>query len=80
MERLNKDNNGNGNSKRYVTAKELIAYVPLSTATVYELVRKREMPFIPFGRKIIFDKEAIDRWMQTRMVKSSEPLAKPGSS
>ena len=61
-------------SKRYLTAKVLKSYICLSTATIYDLVRRRKIPFIPFGRKIVFDTVAIDKWMQRRMVKSIDSI------
>ncbi len=61
-------------AKRYLTTRELEEYIKLSSATIYDFVRRRKIPFIPFGRKNIFDTIAIDRWMQKRMVKSIDTL------
>ena len=61
-------------TKRYLTVRELEEYVRLSTATIYDFVMKRKIPFIPFGRKIIFDAAAIDKWMLKRMVKSIDTI------
>jgi|GEM_PF-2415716 len=57
---------------KYMTAKELTGYIRLSKATIYDLVRKRKIPFIPFGRKILFEESSIDKWMMKRLVKSMD--------
>ena len=56
------------NSGRYLSAKGLTEYLPLSKATIYAMVRKREIPFIPMGRKLIFDTHAVDAWLKRRSV------------
>jgi len=68
---------------RYLTAKEAAAYLGLSVFSVYRLVERRAVPFIPIhpsgartvgaGRASIrFDMQALDAWMQKLAVK---PLA-----
>ena len=60
--------------KRYITAKELKTYINLSKATIYDLVRRRKIPFIPFGRKILFEIQSVDKWMLKRLVKSIDSI------
>jgi predicted DNA-binding transcriptional regulator AlpA len=66
---------------RYVNARHASAYLGISVFSVYRLVERRAIPFIPLhpsgakeaGRASVrFDLRALDVWMQKQMVK---PLA-----
>ena len=66
---------------RYVTARHASAYLGISVFSVYRLVERRAIPFIPLhpsgenetGRASVrFDLHALDAWMQKQTVK---PLA-----
>ena len=66
---------------RYVNAKQAAAYLGVSVFSVYRLVERRAIPFIPLhpsgpaetGRASVrFDLHALDGWMQKQTVK---PLA-----
>jgi len=67
---------------RYLTPKQAAAYLGLSVFSVYRLVERRAIPFVPLypsgrtapnaGRPSVrFDIEALDAWMKKQTVKSS---------
>ncbi|WP_407270386.1 helix-turn-helix domain-containing protein [Radiobacillus sp. PE A8.2] len=47
-----------------ITAKEVAKYLGVHTDLVYDLVKEGALPHIRLGRKILFSKGAIDRWIQ----------------
>jgi predicted DNA-binding transcriptional regulator AlpA len=66
---------------RYVGARQAAGYLGLSVFSIYRLVERRAIPFIPLhpsgakepGRASVrFDLHALDTWMQKQTVK---PLA-----
>jgi predicted DNA-binding transcriptional regulator AlpA len=67
-----------GQGARYLTAKEVAQYLRISVYTVYKLVERRQIPFIPLNlsdsaeprRNLVrFDREKIDEWMAKRAVR-----------
>ena len=64
---------------RYLTAKAAAEYLGLSVFSIYRLVERRAIPFIPLypsGPKrrrasVRFDMEALDLWMKKHTVKPS---------
>ncbi|HVA66532.1 MAG TPA: helix-turn-helix domain-containing protein [Elusimicrobiota bacterium] len=49
---------------------ELSEYLGVSKWMIYKYIQNREIPFIPYGRIIRFDRLAIDRWAEKRAVRS----------
>ena len=67
---------------RYLTVEQAAEYLSCSKWTVYKLVDRRKIPFIPItvednGSKSIvrFDRQALDVWMAEKMVR---PLTRNG--
>src|SRR5262249_22646828 len=67
---------------RYVTAKQAAQYLGLSIFSIYRLVERRAIPFIPLHPSgnmptqptrpaIRFDIEALDSWMRKQTVKAT---------
>ena len=50
-----------------ITVKDVAKYLGVHTDTIYDLVREGSLPHIRFGRKILFSKEAIDRWVSEKV-------------
>jgi excisionase family DNA binding protein len=48
---------------RYRNASAAAAYLGLSTGAVYHMVQRRLIPHIRVGRKLLFDQQALDRWL-----------------
>ncbi len=61
------------NEKRYLDVGELAGYLGISKWMIYKYIQQREIPFIPHGRIIRFDRVAIDRWAEKRTVRSFTP-------
>ena len=57
------------NDKRFMDIQEMSDYLGVSKWLIYKYVKNREMPFIPFGRLVRFDRLAVDRWAEKRMVR-----------
>lgn len=58
--------------KRFLNVQELANYLGLSRWTIYSLVNKREIPFIPLSRKALrFDRGHIDKWMERKEIRTS---------
>ena len=70
--------NGSG-IKRYMDAVELSAYLGISQWMIYKYIKKREIPFIPFGRLVRFDRIAVEKWAGKRMVRAGPTPLKSGS-
>ena len=54
--------------KRYLDVSELAGYLGVSKWLVYKLIEDRDIPFVPLGRLIRFDRLAIDKWAEKRTV------------
>ncbi|MBY0005739.1 helix-turn-helix domain-containing protein [Priestia aryabhattai] len=46
-----------------MSVKEAALYIGVSKDTVYELTRKKNIPHLRLGRRILFRKNALDIWM-----------------
>lgn len=56
--------------RRYLTIHEVAQYVGLSRWTIYSLVKRRAIPFIPLSKQALrFDRASIDDWMSKKEVK-----------
>jgi excisionase family DNA binding protein len=56
-------------AKRFQDVEELSAYLGISKWLVYKYVKHREIPFIPFGRLVRFDRLTVEKWTEKRMVR-----------
>ncbi|MFH1724201.1 MAG: helix-turn-helix domain-containing protein [Elusimicrobiota bacterium] len=63
--------------KRYLTIQELAGYLGVSRWSLYKLVQRRSIPFIPLsieeagegGKNLVrFDVQEIDKWMKRRAI------------
>lgn len=50
--------------KKYLSVKELAAYIHLSTPAIYQRVADASIPFKRAGARILFETEAIDNWLE----------------
>lgn len=50
-------------SKRYMNVEECATYVGRSREAVRMLVKRRQIPHLLVGRRVQFDRERIDRWI-----------------
>jgi len=54
-----------------MTVQETAAYLGISTDTIYEMVRRKEIPHIRLRRRILFRRDTLDAWL-SRMEAASE--------
>lgn len=56
------------------SAAEAAKYLGISGWLVLELVKRREIPAIRAGRRVLFRKETLDSWMQEQEEKSIQTI------
>ena len=61
--------------KRYLSMNDASEYLSLSRITLHRLVQSGQMPSYKVGKKRLFDKQELDKWMQT---KKDKPKSKKG--
>ena len=49
-----------------MTTSEVAEYLRISRASVYRLVKNREMPVSKIGRQLRFRRNAIDKWLSKK--------------
>jgi excisionase family DNA binding protein len=52
--------------KRYLSMNDASEYLSLSRITLHRLVKAGTMPSYKVGKKRLFDKQELDKWMQTK--------------
>ena len=60
----------NQSPKRYLSVEDLALYLSISKWMIYKYVKTREIPFIPLGRLVRFDRLAIDTWAEKKMIRA----------
>ena len=55
--------------KRYLDVRELSDCLGIPRWMIYKYIENRDIPFIPFGRVLRFDRVAIEKWAEKRMVR-----------
>jgi excisionase family DNA binding protein len=53
---------------------QLTAYAGLSRQTVYKLTSRRELPHSKRGKRLFFEKAAIDQWLLENRVKTNREI------
>ena len=57
---------------KLMTVAELAEYLRISRASVYRLVRSRQVPVSNVGRQLRFRRDSIDGWLQGKEMSSYE--------
>ena len=65
--------------KRFMDVEQLAEYLGISKWLIYKYVKNREIPFIPFGRLVRFDRIAVEKWADRRMVQGPKTARGAGS-
>jgi excisionase family DNA binding protein len=55
--------------KDFLTKRELMEFLSISRGTVDNLMKRRELPFFKIGKRVLFKKTDIDKWLETKRVK-----------
>lgn len=50
--------------KLTLTAKEVADLVGLSIHTIYKMTRENEIPHVQFGRRVLYRRESIEKWLK----------------
>jgi len=51
------------------TRKEIMEYLRISRGTLDRMMKRRDLPFIKLGKKVLFRKQDIDRFLESKLVK-----------
>jgi excisionase family DNA binding protein len=49
---------------KYLRIDELSEYIKLSRSSIYKMTMGNKIPFIKTGKKLLFNQEAIDQWLE----------------
>jgi excisionase family DNA binding protein len=55
-----------------LSAKEAAKYIGISYWLILEIAKRKEIPCIRIGSRVLFRKDAIDNWMEEREEESVE--------
>ena len=55
-------------ASRYLDVPSAAVYLSLSPTALYHRVARRTIPFIKQGKRVLFDRDALDRWMRRKAV------------
>lgn len=56
--------------RKTMTAKECSIYLGISIDLTYILARERSIPHFKIGSRVLFKKEALDKWIENQMIES----------
>jgi len=58
---------------RLMTTDEVAKYLRISKASVYRLVRNKEIPVSKIGQQLRFRKDVVDNWLSKKESESQKP-------
>jgi excisionase family DNA binding protein len=65
--------------RQTLSAKEAAKYIGISYWLILEMAKRKEIPCIRVGSRVLFRKNAVDSWMAEREVESvQQPFEKKG--
>ena len=62
-----------GRTARMMTVSEVSEYLRISRASVYRLVKMKEIPVIRIGRQLRFRKDVIEEWLSKKESEHHKP-------
>jgi len=60
---------GQATAEGFLTKGDLMDYLKISLPTVNRLMRNREVPYVKIGKKVLFRKIDVDRFVEKHLVK-----------
>lgn len=66
--------------REMMTVDECAAYTRLSRWTIYTFVCKKRIPYVKLGRRTLFDRAELDRWIQAKSRKVSAVSIRVGAA
>jgi excisionase family DNA binding protein len=61
-------------NKAPMDVKELSEYLKMSDSAIYKLTSTSQIPHYKSGKKLYFKKEDIDKWLETKRIKTIDEL------
>lgn len=58
--------------EKLLTRAELMEYLRISRGTLDKIIKKRAIPFIKLDQKVLFRLSDVDRWLESKTVKSQK--------
>jgi excisionase family DNA binding protein len=52
-----------------LSREELMEYLKISKGTLYKLMKRKAFPYIKLERKVLFRKEDIDKFLESKIIK-----------
>jgi excisionase family DNA binding protein len=62
--------------RQTINVQEAAAFIGVSKDLVYQLVRQKDIPHLKVGKRILFRKESLERWMNNQEVTSIQTNVK----
>jgi excisionase family DNA binding protein len=53
----------------FLTKKEVVEYLRISEGTLYKLMKRKAFPYIKLERKVLFKKQDIDKFLESKLIK-----------
>ena len=53
-------------NKEIIDIKEVAKYLNVSVSSIRKLIRTDKLPFLMIGKKYAFDKEKINKWIESK--------------
>lgn len=55
--------------KELLTIKDLMAYLSIGRSSIYKILKVGELPYIKLGKRVLFRKKDVDKFLESRLVK-----------
>jgi len=52
-----------------LTREDLMEYLKIKRSTLQKLMNRMDLPYFKLGRRVLFKKAEIDRWLESKRVK-----------
>jgi len=59
----------------YINLKEVAEYLRKSKSSIYKWCRDGQIPYIKSGKHLLFKKDLIDQWLESRSVPTKEDVS-----
>lgn len=59
------DDRARNGTRHWLNVEQLMAILPLRKSRIYYLTHTRQIPFIRIGKTLLFDYEAIVKWVES---------------
>jgi excisionase family DNA binding protein len=55
--------------KELLTIRDLMAYLSVGRSTIYNILKTGELPYIKLGKRVLFRKKDVDKFLESKLVK-----------